>query len=111
MFDKISQIFSMFRNLPKMREEMQKMQERLGSIVVEGDAGGGMVKAKVNGKMEVLSCTVSEDALKDRELLEDMIRAAINQALGQARAQVAEETTKSMGGLGLPPGTSLPGMG
>jgi nucleoid-associated protein EbfC len=111
MFDKISQIFSMFRNLPKMREEMQKMQERLGTIVVEGDAGGGMVKAKVNGKMELLSCTVSEDALKDKELLEDMIRAAVNQALQQARAQIAEETTKSMGGLGMPPGMGLPGMG
>jgi DNA-binding YbaB/EbfC family protein len=111
MFDKISQIFGLFRNLPKMREEMQKIQERLGSIVAEGDAGGGMVKARVNGKMEVLSCTLSEEALRDKELLEDLIRAAVNQALQQARQQVAEETAKSMGGLGLPPGTSLPGMG
>jgi DNA-binding YbaB/EbfC family protein len=92
----------MFRNLPKMREEMQKMQERLGSIVVEGDAGGGMVKVKANGKMELLSCVLTEDALKDRELLEDMIRAAVNQAMQQARQQVAEETAKATGGLGLP---------
>jgi DNA-binding YbaB/EbfC family protein len=112
MFDKISQIFSMFKNLPKMREEMQKLQERLGSITAEGDAGGGMVKAKVNGQMEVLSCTISDDALRgnDKELLEDLIKAAVNQALQQVRQQIAEETAKAAGGLGLPPGMNLPGM-
>ena len=61
-----------------------------------------MVKVKANGKMELLSCALTEDALKDRELLEDMIRAAVNQALQQARQQVAEETAKATGGLGLP---------
>jgi nucleoid-associated protein EbfC len=112
MFDKISQIFSMFKNLPKMREEMQKLQDRLGQITAEGDAGGGMVKAKVNGQMEVLSCTISDEALRggDKELLEDLIKAAVNQALHQVRQQIAEETSNAAGGLGLPPGMNLPGM-
>ena len=63
-----------------------------------------MVKVRVNGKMEVLSCTLSEEALKlnDGELLEDLITAAVNQALEKVRRQVAEETGKMATGLGVP---------
>ncbi|HYT88931.1 MAG TPA: YbaB/EbfC family nucleoid-associated protein [Gemmataceae bacterium] len=113
MFGSLGQIFSMLKNLPKMREEMGKLQQRLGQITAEGDAGGGMVKAKVNGQMEVLSCSISEEALRggDKELLEDLIRSAVNAALHKVRAQIADETAKAAGGLGLPPGMSLPGMG
>ena len=87
MFDKISQIFGMFKNLPKMREEMQKLQERLGQITAEGDAGGGMVKAKVNGQMEVVTCVISDELMKlnDKELLEDLVRSAVNQAIQKAK--------------------------
>jgi DNA-binding YbaB/EbfC family protein len=110
MFEKLGQIASLMKNLPKMQEEMAKMQAALGKILVEGDAGGGMVKAKVNGHMEVVACTISEDAMKDRELLEDLTRAAINQAIQKAKQAVAEETSKMAGsmGLGLPPGFQLP---
>jgi DNA-binding protein YbaB len=61
--------------------------------------------------MEVQSCQVSEEALKsnDREMLEELIKAAANQALERARQQVAEETGKMASGLGLPPGMGLPG--
>ncbi len=111
MFDKLSQMFGMLRNLPKMKEEMQKLQERLGQITAEGDAGGGMVKAKVNGQMEVLSCTIGDEALRgnDKELLEDLIRSAVNQALHKVRMQIAEETSK-VTGLGLPEGFNFPGL-
>jgi DNA-binding YbaB/EbfC family protein len=113
MFGQFGQIFSMLKNLPKMREEMGKLQARLSQIVAEGDAGGGMVKAKVNGQMEVLSCTLSDEALRggDKELLEDLIRSAVNSALHKVRALIADETAKAAGGLGLPEGTRLPGMG
>ena len=112
MFDKISQIFGMFKNLPKMREEMQKLQERLGQITAEGDAGGGMVKARFNGRMELIGLTLSDDAmaLNDREMLEDLIRAATNQAVERVRQQTVEETRKLAGGFGLPPGMDLPGL-
>jgi DNA-binding YbaB/EbfC family protein len=111
MFEKISQMFGMLKNLPKMREEMQKLQERLGQITAEGDAGGGMVKAKVNGQMELMSCAISDEALRgnDKELLEDLIRGAVNQALHAVRQKIAEETSKAAGDLGLPPGMTLPG--
>ena len=103
----------MLKNLPKMREEMQKLQARLGQITAEGDAGGGMVRAKVNGQMEVVSCSISDELLKgnDKELLEDLVRAALNQALQRVRQEIAEETSKAAGGMGLPGGLNLPGMG
>ncbi|MFO0970005.1 MAG: YbaB/EbfC family nucleoid-associated protein [Gemmataceae bacterium] len=113
MFKEIGQIAGLMKNLPKIREEMDKFQSKLGQIIAEGDAGGGMVKVKVNGMQEVLNCTLTEDAYKlgDRELLEDLIVAATNQALKKVKQQVAEETSKMASGLGLPPGMNLPGMG
>src|SRR5947209_19455549 len=100
MFKEIGQIASMMRNLPKIREEMERLQQRLGQITADGEAGGGMVKVRVNGKMEVLSCVFSAEAMGDRELLQDMVAAAVNQALQRARQLVAEETTKVASGLG-----------
>jgi DNA-binding YbaB/EbfC family protein len=110
MFEKLGQIASLMKNLPRMQEEMAKMQANLGKILVEGDAGGGMVKAKVNGHMEIVACVISAEAMKDRELLEDLVRAAINQAIQKAKQAVAEETSKMASGLGigLPPGFQMP---
>ena len=64
------------------------------------------------GKIELIACTISEEALKlnDREMLEGLIKAAVNQAIQKAREQVAEETSKMASNLGLPPGMGLPGM-
>jgi len=112
MFDKIRQMMGMLGNLPKIREQMESLQQRLGQISADGDAGAGTVKVKVNGRMEVVSCQLSEDALKtaDREMLEDLIKAAVNQAIGKVRQQVAEESGKMATNLGLPAGMQLPGM-
>ncbi len=106
MFKEIGQLASMLRNLPKLQQETAQLRQKLNSIVSEGTAGGGMVTARVNGQMELLNCTISEDALKmnDREMLEDMIKAAVNQALQKSRQAVAEETSKMASGLGLPAG-------
>lgn len=112
MFKELGQIAGLMRQLPKIKEEMERLQQRLGQMVSEGDAGGGMVKVRVNGRMEVLACSLSEEAfgLDDREMLEDLIRAAVNQALERARQLVAEETGKMATGLGLPAGMGLPGL-
>jgi DNA-binding YbaB/EbfC family protein len=112
MFEKIGQIAKLMGSLPKIKEEAERLQQRLGEINVEGNAGAGMVKVRVNGRMEVLGCTLTDDALKlnDREMLEDLIKAAVNQALTKARQQQAEEAAKMATGLGLPPGMELPGM-
>jgi DNA-binding YbaB/EbfC family protein len=112
MFKELGQLANLFRQMPRIREEMEKMQTRLGQISAEGDAGGGMVRAKVNGRLELVSCTLSDEAMKtgDREMLEDLIRSAVNQAIVKVRQQIAEETSKMATGLGLPQGMGLPGM-
>lgn len=113
MFKEIGQMASLMKNLPKIREEMDKLQGRLAQLSAEGDAGGGMVKVKVNGQQEIQACVLTDEAYKlgDRELLEDLIVAATNQALKKIRLLVAEETSKMATGLGLPPGMNLPGLG
>jgi DNA-binding YbaB/EbfC family protein len=113
MFEKLGQFAGLLRNLPKMKEEIERTQQRLGQLTAEGDAGAGMVKVRVNGRMEVLNCSLSEEAFKlgDREMLEDLIRAATNQALEKARRLAADEMSKAVtGGMGLPEGINLPGM-
>jgi DNA-binding YbaB/EbfC family protein len=111
MFKELRQMAGALTQLPKIREEMEKLQQRLGQITAEGDAGGGMVKVRVNGRMEVQRCTINDEAmqLNDREMLEDLIKAASNQAISRVRGLVAEETSKLTSSLGLPSGLELPG--
>lgn len=120
MFDflkNMGQMGSLLRNLPKIQEEMAKMRERVGQITAEGDAGAGMVKVKFNGKLEMLSLAISDDAwkLNDREMLETMVKAAVNQGIMKVQQAVANETQAMASNLGLPgglpPGMNLPGMG
>ena len=109
----LGQLVSMMTKLPsmdKIKEETERMQQRLGEISAEGDAGAGMVKIRVNGRMEVQSCQISSEALTDKEMLEDLIGAAVNQAIGRVRQQTAEETGKLATNLGLPMGLNIPGL-
>jgi hypothetical protein len=111
MFKEIGQLTNLMRQLPKLQEEKERLQQRLGQLTAEGDAGAGLVKVRVNGRLEVVACSLSDEALRlqDREMLEDLIRAATNQALDRARRQLAEETGKMLTSLGLPSGMGLPG--
>ncbi len=112
MFKELGQLAGMMKNIGKIKEEMAGLQTRLGQIHAEGEAGGDMVKVKVNGSMEVLSIRLSDEAAKigDREMLEDLIVSACNQALKKVRVAVSEETQKMASGLGLPAGMGLPGL-
>jgi DNA-binding YbaB/EbfC family protein len=115
MLKGLRQVASLMGNQSKLKEEVEKLQQRIGQIIAEGDAGAGMVKVKVNGRFEVQGCTISEEAMKlnDREMLEDLLKAATNQALAKARDLVAEENGKMAANLGLPigpGGLNLPGM-
>ncbi len=111
MFKELGQLAGLMKQLPKIKEEMERLQQRLAQVTAEGDAGGGMVKVRVNGKLEVLSCSISEEALRqnDREMLEDLIKAAVNQALDKARQLTAEETGKMTAGSGSAAGPGLAG--
>jgi len=71
-----------------------------------------MVKVRVNGKLEMLACSISDEVFRqnDREMLEDLIRSATNQAVERARRLTAEEADKMAAGLGLPAGFGVPGL-
>jgi DNA-binding YbaB/EbfC family protein len=107
MFKEISQLTGLLRNLPKMKEQMEQLRAKLGQITAEGTAGGGMVTVRANGHLELLSCSISDEALGDKELLEGLVKAAANQALQKCRELVAEETTKMGSQFGLPGGVDL----
>lgn len=110
MFKEMGQIMSLLQQGPRIKEEMARLQERIARLTAEGDAGAGLVRARVNGKFEVTGVDVSEDAARDREMLGDLIASAVNQALEKVRQLAAEETSRAMTALGLPPGMSLPGL-
>ncbi len=105
-FKEIGQLAGVLKNLPRLKEEMARVQESMGRLVAEGDAGAGLVKVRVNGRQEVVGCTLSEEALRapDKEMLEDLIKAATNQALEKSRSLAREELNKMAAGMGLPPG-------
>ena len=116
MFKELGTVMNLLKNQGKIQEEMQKFQASVGNITAEASSGAGYVTVKVNGRFEVLSVRISEDALKlnDREMLEDLVAAAVNQALTKVRAQLAEESQKMAANIGLPPGMlggGIPGMG
>lgn len=117
MFKDLGAMMSLLGNKGKIQEEMAKFQQAVGQITAAGDAGGGMVSVTVNGKLEVVGCKVSADALKlnDPEMLGDLIVAASNQAMAKVRDQLAAETGKVAAAVGIPPamlgGGQLPGFG
>ena len=116
MFKELGSVFSLLRNQGKLQEEMQKFQAQVGNITAEASAGAGYVTVKANGRLEIVSVRISEDALKlnDREMLEDLVAAATNQALTKVRQQLAEESAKMAANMGLPPGMlggGFPGIG
>ena len=112
MFKEIGQFASIMKNMGKIREEAERFQTKLGELHAEGSAGGDMVTVRANGRMEILSIKIAETApLQDREMLEDLICAATNQALTKVRELVNREAQTMATSLGLPPGTGLPGLG
>lgn len=96
---------AMMRQAQMLREQMETMQKSLDKEVVEGTAGGGMVKAKASGTQQILSLELTAGALQeDREMLQDLIVAAVNNALERSKAL----TQQKVGSL-LPPGLLGPG--
>ncbi|HNS16036.1 MAG TPA: YbaB/EbfC family nucleoid-associated protein [Syntrophorhabdaceae bacterium] len=88
----------------KMQEKLVKLQEEVANKTVEAQSGGGMVSCVVNGKQEVLSLKISEEIWeeKDKELLEDLVMAAINEGLDKSREMLQEEMAKVTGGMQMP---------
>ena len=92
------------RQAQKLQQQMTKMQEGLDAREFEATSGGGMVTAKVNGKRELLALTIKPEAVDpdDVEMLEDMVMAAVNEALRTAADTAEREMGKLTGGMGMP---------
>jgi DNA-binding YbaB/EbfC family protein len=99
----------LMRQAQEMQANMQKAQDELAAIEVEGVAGGGMVKVVVTCKHEVRRVTIEDSVLRDdKEMLEDLIAAALNDANRKVEQTVQQKLSSVTGGLGLPPGLKLP---
>lgn len=92
-----------------MQENMRKMQEDLARMEIVGESGAGLVKVTMNGKHEARGVTIDTSLLtEDKEILEDLIAAAINDAARKVVAVNAEKMSEATSGLNLPPGMKLP---
>ncbi|HEY8370734.1 MAG TPA: YbaB/EbfC family nucleoid-associated protein [Thermodesulfobacteriota bacterium] len=105
-------IGQLLKQAQKMQQKMQELQEELGRKTVEATAGGGMVTAVVNGKQELVSLKIEKEVIdpNDPVMLQDLVVAAVNEAMGKVRQLVADEMGKLTGSLGLP-GLGGPGGG
>jgi DNA-binding YbaB/EbfC family protein len=103
----LDEIMKMAQNV---QAEMEKAQESLDKIEVEGAAGGGMVKVRASAKGRIVSVTIDESLLQPSEktMLEDLVAAAINDAKAKADSAAAPELQKMTSGIPLPPGFKLP---
>jgi DNA-binding YbaB/EbfC family protein len=88
----------------KMQEQMARVQEELANKTVEATAGGGMVTVTANGKQEILAVNISPEVInpQDSAMLEDLVTAAVNEALRSSRELLQQEMTKITGGLRIP---------
>jgi len=113
MFGNLGNLADLMKNAGKIRESVEKATEALGSVQVEGSAGGGSVTAKVSGKMELISVRIDPKLLSDgdAELLEDLVTAAVNQGLTKAREAAAKSMSSLAGGLPIPGLSGLFGPG
>jgi len=104
----------MLKQAQKLQEQFQEAQESLVNVRAEGAAGGGMVTAVANGKQEVLQIRIDKSVIdpNDIELLEDLIVAAVNQALSKAQELASAEMSKAAGSVlsNLPGNLKIPGV-
>jgi len=92
----------------KMQQEMQKAQEELAKLTVTGEAAGGLVKVTMTGKHAVRRVEIDPSLLSDREMLEDIVTAAINDAVNRVAATMQDRMSEMTAGIPLPPGMKLP---
>src|SRR3569623_1626683 len=92
----------------KMQENMKRVQEEVAALEITGESGGGMVKVTLYGRHEARRVQIAQDALgEDKEFLEDLVAAAINDAAQKLDAASKERMAKVTGGMNLPPGMNL----
>lgn len=106
---KLGNMNELMKQAQAMQEKMQKMQEDVAKLEVTGESGAGMVKVVMNGRHDVRSVTIDSSLLaEDKEILEDLIAAAINDAVRKVESTSQEQMQKLTGGLQMPPGFKMP---
>jgi len=97
---------NIMKQAQQMQERVKKLQEEAGGKTVEASSGGGMVTVVANGRQEVLSIKIDASVVdpKDIEMLQDLVVAAVNEALRKSQDLMKEEMSKLTSGMGIPPG-------
>jgi DNA-binding YbaB/EbfC family protein len=100
----VKNMAGLMKQAQKLQAKMAEMQEEVGNRTVTAQAGGGMVEAVVNGRLELVSLRIEPEVAnpEDVDMLQDLILAAVNEALNRAREMMAQEMAKLTGGLQIP---------
>lgn len=110
MLKNLGNLGQMMKQAQEMQGKVQEMQEKLQEVEVMGVSAAGMVSVTINGKREVRKLDIDPSLINadEKEVMEDLIVAALNDAIGKVEAMVQERTQEMMGGIQLPPGMKLP---
>lgn len=99
----------MMKKAQKMQEEMQKAQEEIARAEVTGEAGAGLVKVTMNGRHDVRKVDIDPSLMsEEKDILEDLLAAAVNDAVRRVEENQKEKMSGMMSGMGLPPGFKMP---
>jgi len=101
-------IAGLMKQAQQMQENMKKMQDQIAAMEIEGESGAGMVKVAMTGKHEVRRVHIDPSVMDDREMLEDLVAAAVNSAVRKLEDTTQEKMSGFTAGLNLPPGMKLP---
>ena len=100
---------NMMKQAQKMQEDMQKAQQEIANMEVEGQAGGGMVKVVMNGRHELRSVNIDESLMSDdKDMIEDLLAAAVNDAVRKIEQESSAKMSGVTSGMNLPAGMKLP---
>ena len=100
---------NLMKQAQKMQADMQKAQEEIAKAEVNGESGAGLVKIVMNGRHDVRSVAIDDSLMEeDKEILEDLIAAAINDAVRKVESTTQDKMAKITGGMGMPPGFNMP---
>ena len=101
-------IAGLMKQAQQMQENMKKMQDQIAAMEIEGESGAGMVRIIMTGKYEIRRVHIDPSVMDDREMLEDLVAAAVNSAVHKVEATTSEKMSGFTAGLNLPPGMKMP---
>lgn len=101
-------ISQLMQQAQKVQEDLKKAQAEMAEMEITGEAGGGLVKVVMNGQYEVRRVSIDPDTGDDREMIEDLVAAAVNDAVNRIQSAMQERMSGLTGGMPMPPGFNLP---